>query len=82
MTDTLDPTELDHLRRAIQISVDARAHGNHPFGAILVTDDPATFEGAVTGIQTDGLTEYVLIDDGRGTTTHVRLYDITTLAVK
>ncbi|MBT9606793.1 nucleoside deaminase [Microbacterium sp.] len=48
MTDTLDPTELDHLRRAIQISVDARAHGNHPFGAILVTDDGRILEAENT----------------------------------
>lgn len=27
------------LRRAIQVSVDAREHGNHPFGAILVAPD-------------------------------------------
>lgn len=29
----------DHVRRAIQVSLDARAHGNHPFGAILVAPD-------------------------------------------
>ena len=29
-------TDLEHLRRAIAVSVDARAHGNHPFGAVLV----------------------------------------------
>lgn len=29
-------TDLDHVRRAIQVSIDARAHGNHPFGAVLV----------------------------------------------
>lgn len=28
-----------YLRRAIQVSADARAHGNHPFGAILVAPD-------------------------------------------
>lgn len=28
--------DLDHLRRAIQVSRDARDHGNHPFGAVLV----------------------------------------------
>lgn len=28
-----------HLRRAIQVSADARAHGNHPFGAVLVAPD-------------------------------------------
>jgi tRNA(Arg) A34 adenosine deaminase TadA len=35
----VEPFELDHLRRAIEVSERARAHGNHPFGAILV--DPA-----------------------------------------
>ncbi|WP_423447011.1 nucleoside deaminase [Kocuria sp. KSNUG] len=29
----------DHLRRAIQVSQDAREHGNHPFGAVLVAPD-------------------------------------------
>lgn len=29
----------EHVRRAIQVSADARAHGNHPFGAILVAPD-------------------------------------------
>ncbi|MCI2957153.1 nucleoside deaminase [Agromyces atrinae] len=27
------------VRRAIQVSADARAHGNHPFGAILLAPD-------------------------------------------
>ena len=32
--------DLDALvRRAIQVALDARAHGNHPFGAILVAPD-------------------------------------------
>lgn len=29
----------DHVRRAIQVSADARANGNHPFGAVLVAPD-------------------------------------------
>lgn len=29
----------DALRRAIQVAADARAQGNHPFGAILMADD-------------------------------------------
>lgn len=29
----------DHLRRAIELSAQARAHGNHPFGAVLVGPD-------------------------------------------
>lgn len=28
--------DMHFLRRAIQIAADARAHGNHPFGALLV----------------------------------------------
>ena len=32
-------TELHHLRRAVAVSVAAREHGNHPFGAVLV--DPS-----------------------------------------
>ncbi len=30
-----------HLRRAIKVAADARAHGNHPFGAVLVAPDGA-----------------------------------------
>lgn len=30
------PEHHAHLRRAIAVSADARAHGNHPFGAVLV----------------------------------------------
>ncbi|MDF2917229.1 MAG: cytosine/adenosine deaminase, partial [Microbacterium sp.] len=32
MADTLDTTDLAHLRRAIELSQLARDHGNHPFG--------------------------------------------------
>lgn len=28
-----------HLRRAIQVAADARANGNHPFGAVLIAPD-------------------------------------------
>lgn len=35
------PAVEEHLRRAIQLSADARAHGNHPFGAVLVGPDGA-----------------------------------------
>lgn len=48
MADSLAPTDLTHLRRAIQVSVDARAHGNHPFGAILVTGDGRVLEAENT----------------------------------
>ncbi len=32
-------TDLQHLRRAIQVAQNAREHGNHPFGAILVDEN-------------------------------------------
>jgi tRNA(Arg) A34 adenosine deaminase TadA len=31
------PTDLAHLTRAVELAALARSHGNHPFGAILVT---------------------------------------------
>jgi tRNA(Arg) A34 adenosine deaminase TadA len=33
----LTPDELEHLRRAVTVAAEAREHGNHPFGAIIVT---------------------------------------------
>jgi len=33
----VEPTDRDHLTRAVKVAAAARAHGNHPFGAILVT---------------------------------------------
>lgn len=48
MDDTLDATDLAHLRRAIDLSVSARAHGNHPFGAVLVTGDGRVVEAENT----------------------------------
>lgn len=32
-----EDADIPHLLRAIAVSADARAHGNHPFGAILVS---------------------------------------------
>jgi tRNA(Arg) A34 adenosine deaminase TadA len=32
----MNPTDIQHLRTAIDAARNARAHGNHPFGAILV----------------------------------------------
>ncbi len=32
----MNSTDLQHLRTAIEIAAQAREHGNHPFGAILV----------------------------------------------
>jgi tRNA(Arg) A34 adenosine deaminase TadA len=33
----LNEVELNHLRRAIELAQSAREHGNHPFGALLVS---------------------------------------------
>jgi tRNA(Arg) A34 adenosine deaminase TadA len=35
----MNQTDLRHLRTAIQVAQNARDHGNHPFGAILVDED-------------------------------------------
>ena len=32
----MNSTDLEHLRTSIEVASNARAHGNHPFGAILV----------------------------------------------
>ena len=32
----MNSTDLEHLRTSIEVARNARAHGNHPFGAILV----------------------------------------------
>ena len=32
----MNTTDLQHLRTAIEIARQAREHGNHPFGALLV----------------------------------------------
>jgi len=34
----MNPTDLQHLRTAIELARQAREHGNHPFGAILVDE--------------------------------------------
>jgi tRNA(Arg) A34 adenosine deaminase TadA len=34
----MNPTETEHLRQAIEVARQARAHGNHPFGAVLVDE--------------------------------------------
>lgn len=48
MTDTLDATDLAHLRRAIELSALARERGNHPFGALLVTGNGRVIEAENT----------------------------------
>lgn len=45
--------ELAHLRRAIAVSVLAREHGNHPFGAILVDDAGEVIAEAENTVETD-----------------------------
>lgn len=35
----MNPTDLQHLQMAIAVAQDARDHGNHPFGAILVDEN-------------------------------------------
>lgn len=35
----MNPTDLQHLRTAIEVARQAREHGNHPFGAILVDEN-------------------------------------------
>lgn len=35
----MNPTDLEHLRTAIDVAQHAREHGNHPFGAILVDEN-------------------------------------------
>jgi tRNA(Arg) A34 adenosine deaminase TadA len=35
----MNENDLQHLRTAIKVARDARAHGNHPFGAILVDEN-------------------------------------------
>ena len=35
----MNSTDLDHLRSAIDIARQAREHGNHPFGALLVDEN-------------------------------------------
>ncbi|MBF4635115.1 nucleoside deaminase [Agreia pratensis] len=38
---TVSESDLSHLRRAIFVSIEAKQHGNHPFGAVL-TDETGT----------------------------------------
>jgi tRNA(Arg) A34 adenosine deaminase TadA len=47
------PDDLRFLERAIQISKNARDHGNHPFGAVLVIDNQIVLE-AENSVATSG----------------------------
>jgi tRNA(Arg) A34 adenosine deaminase TadA len=46
-------THEDHLRRAIRVASDARAHGNHPFGAVLVAPDGSVVLEAENTVTTE-----------------------------
>ena len=45
---SIDALELTHLARAVEVASHARAHGNHPFGAVLVTRDGIVVEAENT----------------------------------
>ncbi len=60
----MEPTELAYLTRAVEVAAEARAHGNHPFGAILVTVDGKIVEAentVVTGNDPTGHAETNLV---------------------
>ncbi|MBF4603161.1 nucleoside deaminase [Curtobacterium sp. VKM Ac-2884] len=42
-----------HLRRAIEVARSARAHGNHPFGAVLVAPDGSVALEAENSVTTE-----------------------------
>jgi tRNA(Arg) A34 adenosine deaminase TadA len=46
--ETLTDLDITFLERAIAVSGDARAHGNHPFGAVLVLDARIVLESENT----------------------------------
>lgn len=49
----MDEQDVIHLRRAIALSRDARSHGNHPFGAVLVDGDGNVVAEAKNTVITD-----------------------------
>ena len=69
------------LRRAIQVSADARAHGNHPFGAILVAPDGSiALEAENTVVTENDVTDHAetnLVWKASRTIPHDRLGDYT-----
>jgi len=48
----LSSSELVHLKRAVELAAQARAHGNHPFGAIIVTAGGVQVEAENTVLTT------------------------------
>ena len=64
--DDLDPVALAHLQRAVELARSAREHGNHPFGALLVTADGRVIEAentVITGHDPIGHAETNLVRD-------------------
>lgn len=61
----MNPTDIQHLRTAIEIARQAREHGNHPFGALLVDKENNVLLQAentvVTGRDCAGHTEANLV---------------------
>jgi len=50
----MNTTDLRHLRTAIQVAQQARQHGNHPFGAILVDENSQVVLQAENTVVTSG----------------------------
>ena len=49
----MNPTDLQHLRTAIEVARQARENGNHPFGAILVDEKDQVLLQAENSVVTD-----------------------------
>jgi len=49
----MNDNDLQHLRTAIRVAQNARNHGNHPFGAILVDEDNQILLEAENTVVTD-----------------------------
>jgi tRNA(Arg) A34 adenosine deaminase TadA len=52
--ESYDMADEDLLRRAFELAYRARAHGNHPFGAVLVNADGTIALDAENTVVTDG----------------------------
>jgi tRNA(Arg) A34 adenosine deaminase TadA len=50
----VDELDLTRLRRAVEVAAEARARGNHPFGALLVDGDGAVLLEAENTVVTTG----------------------------
>ena len=60
----LNSDDLEHLRRAVSVAAEAREHGNHPFGAIIVTAGGVQLEAensVLTGSDPTGHAETNLV---------------------